>query len=344
MPARKKSPVRRAIERAYSKDALARICTLPENSFGAEFGMQTAEVDQYPWQPWGKGAWKKDATGTYQPPAPAARDYYHFRDNGSSVLAVAHLDTVVTPGFRAPRFSSTRGGPLVRSGALDDRLGAYVILDLLPRLGVTHDWLLTVGEESGQSTAGFFTPPKDYDWIIEFDRAGTDVVMYQYEDAASRAAVQACGAPVGKGSFSDICYLDALGVKAFNWGVGYRGDYHSPHGYAYLSDTFAMAAKYLAFHEQNAGTAMSHVPSLAPHHRHANDDGYDCELCYAPGAVDISTLICAQCRCCGSCGQDELECPCFSQLKASWYTSDEEGADDGATALTWEEYAARRPA
>lgn len=351
MSARRKNSARRRVLRAYSEADLARICTMPESAFGDAFGMQTTEVEQYAWQPWSKDAKAAE---------PVTRDYYHFRDNGSSVLAVAHLDTVVPYGGRVPRFSYTQNGPVITSGALDDRLGAYVILKLLPSLGLTCDWLLTVGEETGQSTAAYFTPSKDYDWVIEFDRGGTDVVMYQYEDAAGRAAVRACGAVMGKGSFSDICYLDALNVKAFNWGVGYRGDYHSVKGYAHLYDTFAMVAKYLRFHEQNDGRAMPHTPPLyvPPARRaRAGSGGYDCEQCYALGEVDRLTLICAQCHSCHSCGLDELECRCFVKLKeltgdayddagdieimAARETASE---DDGSTTVTWEEYTAQRPA
>ena len=50
---------------------------------------------------------------------------------------------------------------MVHSGALDDRLGAYIILDLLPKLGINVDVLLTVGEEQGRSTANFFAPLGD---------------------------------------------------------------------------------------------------------------------------------------------------------------------------------------
>src|SRR5579871_6354751 len=214
------------VRKAYSQDKLAQICLLPEAKFGRAFGMETVRTRHHSW----RSRWRDDG--------PA--DYYHFRDNGSRVLAVAHLDTVVRKDGRTPHFSDTRKGPLIRSGALDDRLGAYVILQLLPAMGITCDWLLTTGEESCASTAGDFTARKDYDWLIEFDRMATDVVMYQYECAAGQDAIEAAGAQMGHGSFSDVAALDHLGVLGFNWGVGYRGNYHSEAGYAYLEDTFAM--------------------------------------------------------------------------------------------------------
>ena len=224
----------RRIRQAFSQDALRRICQMDEVDFATTFDMEVVPVAQR---------------------APA--DYYYFRNNNSNVLAVAHLDTVVEAELRQCNFLNTAGGPVVYSPALDDRLGAYIILDLLPKLGITYDVLLTVGEESGESTAQFFDPQKEYDWIIEFDRGGTDVVMYQYDDEDTRDLVRATGAFVGEGSFTDICYLEHLGVKAFNWGVGYQ-DYHSTRSHAYLDDTFAMVEHYLSFHATNAGVAMPH--------------------------------------------------------------------------------------
>ena len=222
------------IREAFDRDALRRICQMPEAEFAGAFNLDTFVVPQK---------------------APA--DFYYFRDNGADVLAVAHLDTVGAPDTRQCNFLNTEGGEVVYSRALDDRLGAYVILDLLPKLGITYDLLLTVGEESGQSTAAFFEPPKDYDWMIEFDRGGSDVVMYQYENEDTADLVERSGARVADGIFSDISVLEHLGVKGFNWGVGYQ-DYHSPRSHAYLDDTFAMVDYYLTFHAANTGTRLPH--------------------------------------------------------------------------------------
>lgn len=226
------------IESAFSRKDLKRICEADERSFGDAYDMQVVYVlDQ-----------------------PAPDNFYFYRDNGSNVLAVAHLDTVAGGDDRTCRFVVTEGGgTVVFSRALDDRLGAYIILELLPKLGLQYDILLTVGEESGLSTAAYFEPPKDkhYDYMIEFDRGGTDVVMYQYDDAEVRGLVKESGARVGTGSFSDISYLDHLEIKGYNWGVGYR-DYHGPRAHAFLDDTFRMVNYYLTFAEQNEGVYMPH--------------------------------------------------------------------------------------
>lgn len=219
---------------AFDREALRKVCTMRETAFPSAYGLETVKV-----------------------PQAAPSDFYAYRDNGSSVLAVAHLDTVSPHSGRACHYVDTESGPVVFSRALDDRLGAYVLLDLLPRLDVNVDVLLTVGEESGQSTAAYFDPPKAYDWVIEFDRGGTDVVMYQFEDDDTCDLVRECGARVGEGIFSDIAYLEHLGVKAFNWGVGYQ-DYHSERSHAFLEDTFRMVGYFLDFHALNVDTRMPH--------------------------------------------------------------------------------------
>ena len=225
------------IKAAFDREELRAVCALPEREFGQTYGLTKTTVRQQR----------------------APDNYYFYKDNGSNVLAVAHLDTVAWEDERRARFVKTEAGLVVFSRALDDRLGAYVILDLLPKLGLKYDILLTVGEEMGRSTAAYFTPAKQYDWMIEFDRGGTDVVMYQYDDEEVRGLVRGAGARPADGIFSDISYLEHLGIKGFNWGVGYR-DYHTERSHAFLDDTFEMVDKYLTFHEQNVGTYMPHYP------------------------------------------------------------------------------------
>lgn len=220
---------------AFSRSALAEICVLPERSFGSVFGMERFHVAEQA----------------------APDNFYFFKDNGAKILAVAHLDTVGDADEREAHFVDTEAGEVVFSRALDDRLGAYIILDMLPKLGINVDVLLTVGEESGRSTAAFFEARKDYHWMIEFDRGGTDVVLYQYEDAHSKGLVEDTGARVNEGIFSDISYLDHLEIKGFNWGVGYR-DYHGPRAHAFLTDTFRMVRYFQRFHDVNADEYLPH--------------------------------------------------------------------------------------
>lgn len=229
-----KSPFKR-VRRAFNQRDLKRVCEMHEKEFGDAYEMTTYLVE-----------------GLDTPD-----NYFYYKDNGADILAVAHLDTVMPHARRTANFIPTAAGPVVYSGALDDRLGAYTILELLPKLGIKYDILLTVGEESGCSTAQYFEPEKEYNWMIEFDRGGTDVVMYQYEDKELRTLVEDSGAKAAHGIFSDISYMDHLEIKGINWGVGYR-DYHGPRSHAYLEDYWMMIGHYLKFHDANHDVYLPH--------------------------------------------------------------------------------------
>lgn len=183
--------------------------------------------------------------------------FYWHADNGADILAVAHLDTVQSD--RSCKVTETAGGLVAHSGALDDRLGVYTIMDLLPKMGINVDLLFTTDEEIGASTAMEFDTDKDYNWIIEFDRMGTDVVTYDFESAEWDSAIRNSGARVGVGIFSDICELEHLGCKAANWGIGYQ-DYHSTRSHAWLDDTFRMVSYFGTFYQQNARKFWGHKP------------------------------------------------------------------------------------
>ncbi len=240
-----------SVEAHFDRSALARVCEMSELDFPDHYDLVTVTVPQR-----------------------VPDDFYYFQDNGARVLAVAHLDTVGLPHQRRASFVDTEAGEVLYSRALDDRLGAYTILELLPAMGIKYDVLLTTGEESGQSTAAYFQADKHYDWIIEFDRGGTDVVLYQYEDDELIRLVRQTGAPVGEGIFSDVSYMEHVGVKGINWGVGYQ-DYHGPRAHVFLDDYFEMIARYLKFDQNNAGTHMPHVATPDPWYSRNVSRSYD---------------------------------------------------------------------
>jgi len=185
---------------------------------------------------------------------------YIFRDNGANVLGVAHLDTVLPPTHFA------HNGDRVFSPALDDRLGVYLLLDVLPLLGVTFDLLLTDGEERGCSTARWFVPPRQYRWMFSFDRAGTDVVMYQYDTSANRRLLQRAGFRIGVGSYSDIADLEFLRCAGFNFGTGYHRQ-HRLDCYADLSEANEMAARFARFWHRRRRSSCecgATMPSCCP--------------------------------------------------------------------------------
>lgn len=177
-----------------------------------------------------------------------------YVDNGSPILAVAHLDYVM---FREPRIVDG----IVYCPQLDDRLGAWAILDLLPTLGVNVDVLLTDGEECGRSTGRHFVNPNDHNWMFQFDRAGTDVVLYDYDTADNREFLTELGEwEIGDGSFSDISSMTHLGIAGYNFGVGYHRQ-HTDRCYAILSDTIAQVCKFARFYREWNGVQIPYDPS-----------------------------------------------------------------------------------
>jgi len=169
-----------------------------------------------------------------------------FQDNDSDILAIAHLDTVQ----RFATFQYDYVSNLLYCETLDDRLGAYIILDLLPSLGIKLDVLLTANEESLNSSAQFFKPNKKYNWIVEFDRAGDDVVSYQYESKRLRKRLRSVGFENGYGSYSDIVELDFLNIQAINIGIGYELN-HSKNAFADINVMIANIEKFIKFYNSN---------------------------------------------------------------------------------------------
>ena len=114
--------------------------------------------------------------------------YYGFKDNNADILAVAHCD-VVRPSMPI-KFSMSRRAVYTRG--LDDRLGVFGI-GVLGRMGKKFDILFTDGEESCASTAedalADVLKDKKYNWTFSLDRAGTDVVLYQYETKELRDCI-----------------------------------------------------------------------------------------------------------------------------------------------------------
>lgn len=150
---------------------------------------------------------------------------YMFKDNGAKILAVAHRDVV-------ERVAKSRTfylkGNLVYAPQLDDRLGIHLILDILHLHGLNYDILLTEGEETGQSTARYFTAPegKKYNWMFEIDRMGLQTVMYDFHSYEKKKMLEdEYSLQVGHGSFTDICLLDDLGC----WGVNFACAYYAQH-------------------------------------------------------------------------------------------------------------------
>jgi len=184
---------------------------------------------------------------------------YAYLDRGADILAVAHCDTV-NDAFHFERVN-LGGDDLIFSPKLDDRLGVFTILEVLPALGINVDVLLTDDEEMMQSTAALFETKKKYNWIVEFDRRGDDVVAYDYEDKDWCAALRGYFT-VGMGSLSDICYLAHIGCKAVNVGVGYHEE-HSRYAYMNIAEYHEQLFKFRKFYNMYHRCYFAHIPEPA---------------------------------------------------------------------------------
>lgn len=185
-----------------------------------------------------------------------------FKDNKASILAVAHLDTVNARGLTwGTRVKLDK--ELFFSPYLDDRLGAYTILHVLPALGIKTDILFTMDEEIGNSTADLFKIDFKYNWIVSFDRRGEDVVCYDYKDDDLESKLKSAGFTTGFGSYSDICKLQQLGCKAFNVGVGYENE-HSIRSYFDVDVYERQIAKFERFYSKHSLVRLPHTEVVKP--------------------------------------------------------------------------------
>jgi hypothetical protein len=181
---------------------------------------------------------------------------YIFRDNGASVLGIAHLDTVLEN--RHFHHKQNNGSSKIYNAQLDDRLGAHLLLDVLPKLGLKFDVLLTDGEESARSTGAYFDAMGKYNWMFQFDRMGTDVVMYRYETEEYVDLLNSFGWKVGFGSFSDISMMEHLGCVGFNFGTAYYGQ-HTPSCFCKVGQVEKQVKKFALFFRELQGYPLPHI-------------------------------------------------------------------------------------
>ena len=146
--------------------------------------------------------------------------HYIYVDNNSPVLLVAHMDTVQTPELRA---GNTGAG-------FDDRLGCFVGHQLVKNYPQWFDLLITDYEESGSSTAEFFCPSHEYNFVVELDREGAGYVDYDLASEELQQYLWVYGLECNWGSYSDIVEMDFIKCSKINLGLGtYNGHAESPH-------------------------------------------------------------------------------------------------------------------
>lgn len=185
---------------------------------------------------------------------------YIYKNNGSNVLAVAHLD-VVQYVRNNKKFSVD--GNIITATQFDDRLGVYIILDLLPQFGINVDILLTENEEVGRSTAQHFTMPEGrepYHYMVEFDRMGLDPTMYEYETDEYKEWLKKYGFNLCRGTNTDIRYLDFLGIAGINFGIAYYNQ-HTDKSYCNTEELEEqILPKVVKFLQENVDHKTVYVP------------------------------------------------------------------------------------
>ena len=176
---------------------------------------------------------------------------YKYIDNGAKVLFVCHAD--VSNGIKNNKHFFI-DNKICFSPYLDDRLGLYTIMSYIPHThaNMEYDILITTDEEIGASTAADFAqdfPDKRYNWIVEFDRKGTDVVSYQYKSTEFKQSLEEFF-KVGHGSCSDITYLSSLETMSFNCGIGYHNE-HNVNCYMIVNEYISQITKFSRFYYKN---------------------------------------------------------------------------------------------
>jgi hypothetical protein len=184
-----------------------------------------------------------------------------FVDNGADILAVAHLDTVND----SKHFIRVEGlGEhqwTVFSNRCDDRLGAYLLIDVLPQFGLHYDILFCDDEEIGKSSAKNFVTEKQYKWVFEIDRRMDDVVTYGYSSIDWDNHLKKYFT-VGRGSVSDISYLEHLGCKAFNVGAGYENEHDETYACFHPIITASQVGKLVQFYYDNRFQHFPHTKKV----------------------------------------------------------------------------------
>ena len=273
------------------------------------------------------------------------------RATGSNILGVAHMDFVGVPY----RFDVDVKARRIYTPRLDDRLGVFILLDLLPSFGVNLDLLLTDSEELGRSTASEFTPKShDYNWMVEFDRRGDGVVMYDYEyDDTWKDAIANHGFDVQFGSFSDISTLTGLGVCGMNVGVGYHHE-HSSQCYMELSQLLKNLRLFFSFYDTHKDTRFafdesemrkarsakynsvryygSYYDNYGSRHDWSYYGRFECECCGQTGVCQSGYTYCDLCLT-EECNQEAYSDKLLSSGKVDEYWQFAEDVDNGDYAI-----------
>ena len=168
------------------------------------------------------------------------------------VLYVAHIDTVLE--LSTPKQIRITKNKVYATG-LDDRLGCYLAFRL-NQLGLKGDILLCDFEEINETTAKYFQTDKNYNWVVEFDRHGTDAVTYGDDSLEFLRALKKAKFKLGRGVGSDISELTLNNDPCmFNLGIGYERA-HSFHSYVDIKNLVRNVKKFTKFYNKHSTTSF----------------------------------------------------------------------------------------
>jgi len=193
-----------------------------------------------------------------------------FIDRESDILFVAHLDTV-----QKPKIGKHKKNRICGRG-FDDRLGCHIAHKLAGEYEV--DLLLCDNEEIGRSTA-FYQDCKNYNFIVEFDRAGDDVVTYEKDCEEFRESLLKYW-KMGFGSFSDVSFLQT-DCCCVNIGIGYHHA-HSKNSHVNTAQLYDQLNKFDNWFKENRSIAYK------------QDDNYS-DNWDEPDYSDIFEIACDGC-------------------------------------------------
>ena len=160
------------------------------------------------------------------------------------------------------------------------------------------DLLLTDHEESIASTAEFHTC-KDYNWIVEFDREGNDVVTYDCDSVEFLAELEKYFI-VGWGTFSDIAIL-STDACCFNLGLGHKKS-HSKDSYVQLHTYKQQVQRFRQFYARYKDTKFVRDEKQQYNDGYYTGSGYghtnigDCDICgFVEGVRIFGHVLCEEC-------------------------------------------------
>jgi hypothetical protein len=178
----------------------------------------------------------------------SGRGRYYHSGKEHNVLGVAHCDYVIW-GYPTPRDGKVYGGQV------DDRVGVWILLDVLPSMGIHTDILLTNDEETGQSTAeDFMEEELDYGWAFQFDRRGTDCVHYGQSPEWDKLIAK--DFKLGNGTYSDVAELP---YRHINVGCGYHHE-HTDKAYVDLAGCHKQVERFVKFYSRHKDKTFPHFP------------------------------------------------------------------------------------